>query len=132
MFDETLIDLNLLIDISCLKSSEIRMFEQFHALLISLTYRATDINIEYDRKRVHMKLLFDDDNLNDLMLDGDEIPYYMTANLSFTDLNHFLKLCARDEKSLVLYYPILKAKFLKNHSSPKEYSDTVKAIENNQ
>lgn len=131
-FDETLNDLNLLIDISCINSTELPMFEQFHKLLIALTYKATDVKIEYNRKRVHMKLLFEDENQADLMLDGDEIPYHMTANLSFTDLNSFLKLCAKDEKSLILYYPILKDKFLKNHSSPKEYSEAIKFIENNQ
>lgn len=116
MIEETINDLNMLIDISCLDTTNVKLFEQFHNLLISLAYKATDVEIDYSRKRIHMNVLLEDikgDYLiryDDLMLRG------MSSNLFYSRLKDFLKLSIKDEEYIVNYYKILKFKFLKGHA----------------
>jgi len=106
-------DLKLLIDISCLKGENIRTFELFHKMLIRIYYKAADVTIDYDRKRIYMGVITED-----IYYDLDKLnPQFeptMSVNMTYKNLNTFLKKCIlQDADSLNYYYPTLISRFFK-------------------
>lgn len=105
-------DLKLLIDISCENVEEQICYSEFHSTLIRMAYKATDVKINYHRKRIYMNVLSEDESF-DLV----SINYFaaaMSANLSYSSLDELLKSCFLvGDEVLKHYYPFLVADFNK-------------------
>ncbi len=111
-------DLKLLIDISCMGSANLHRFEKFHRVLVQSAYNATDICIDYDRKRIYMDVKGEDRSGDFLVRFDQFIPTTMSVNLSYEDLSSFLKSCiVEDRKSFKEYMPFLLPRFLKGKAS---------------
>lgn len=110
-------DLKLLVDISCMNNAEISIFEQFHKMIIALTYKATDIEIDHKRKRIHLNIAGEEKKGDYLKQYDDLTTYRMAVNLSFKDFNSFLKNCIGDSENILNQYARLKQSFFKGHIS---------------
>lgn len=117
---ETICDLNMLIDISCLNSDNVKLFKNFHNLLISLAYKATDVEIQYKRKRIYMNVLFEDIKGDYLIKYDDLMLSSMSTNLYYNHLKHFLKSCIKNEKNMIIHYKSLKSKFLEGNAKAEK------------
>ncbi len=110
-------DLKLLVDISCMNKAEMPIFEQFHKMIIALTYEATDIEIDYKRKRIHLNIA-GEEKKGDYLYQYDDLTIYrMSVNLSFKDFSSFLKNCIRDTETILNQYSCLKNSFFKGRIS---------------
>ncbi len=113
-------DLKLLIDISCVEGEDITMFELFHKVLIRISYKAADISIDYERKRVYMNVIAED-KYYDLETLNHPFAPMMSVNLVYEDLNTFLKSCIiEDVDSLNYYYPTLISHFFKRTAGEED------------
>ena len=100
-------DLKSLISKSCRKESKSVNFRTLHQLLLKKHYNASDVSIDYHRKRITLEVVMDDDlyqpgkvNLN--------LPTLRT-NLLFGNLKQFLHSCIdTDRKSLAFYAWLLR------------------------
>lgn len=111
---EIVSDLKLLIDISCMGSANRHRFEKFHVVLVQVAYNATDICIDYDRKRIYMDVKGEDSHGDFLVRFDQLVPTTMSVNLSYVDLSSFLKSCiVEDHKNFEEYLPFLLPRFLK-------------------
>ena len=91
---------------------------EFHKSLIKKYFNASDVIIDYHRRRVKMNLVVDDQAYNPEEVNID-IPV-MPMNLYYLDLTSFLRSCVEeDDKSLAFY-----ARLIKEHKliSSKEMS----------
>ncbi|TMM57966.1 hypothetical protein FEE95_00630 [Maribacter algarum] len=113
-------DLKLLIDISCVEGEDLTMFELFHKMLIRISYKAADISIDYDRKRVYMNVIAED-KYYDLETLNHPFAPMMSVNLVYKDLGTFLKTCIiEDLDSLNYYYPTLISRFFKRTTGEED------------
>lgn len=113
-------DLKLLIDISCVEGEDVTMFELFHQLLILISYKATDISIDYNRKRVYMNVIAEDKYYDLETLNHHFVPT-MSVNLVYKELKTFLKSCIlEDADSLNHYYPTLISRFFKRTAGEED------------
>jgi len=114
-------DLKLLIDISCAESKTQKLFNEFHSMLLRMCYRATNVSINYEAKRVGMQVLTEDE-----FYDGtkeNEFAESMAAEIKYHDINTLLKCCINiDEEVLKYFYPFLKSSFFKRRSKQIEIS----------
>lgn len=113
-------DLIQLIDFSCEDSDQLNLLEVFHKMLIRMSYKAVDVNIDYNIKKVYMNILTEDESYDSVPVNA--FAETMSVNLSYSDLNTFLNSCIlEDSQSLKHYYPFLTACFykttVKNHRS---------------
>ena len=105
-------DLRQLIDFSCEDSKQPNLLELFHKMLIRMSYKAVDVNIDYDRKRIYMNVLAEDESYD--MVPVNAFAPTMRVNLDYTDLNTFLKSCILEDcENLKQYYPFLTSCFYK-------------------
>lgn len=108
-------DISLLIDFSCEDAS----FELFHKMLIRMSYKAVDVNIAYDRKRIYMNVLTEDESY-----DSEPVNAFaekMKVNLGYTDLRTFLKArIVEDNDRLKEYYPFLMSSFSKTSTKTSQ------------
>lgn len=113
-------DLKLLIDISCLKGGDIKTSELFHKMLVGISYKAVDVSIDYDRKRIYMNVITDQ-NYYDLEMLNPYLASEMSVNLTYKDLNLFLKSCIiEDLDSLNYYYSNLISRFFRRKELAKD------------
>lgn len=122
---ETIIkDLMLLIDFSCEDSTQLHLFELFHKMLIRMSYKAVDVDIDYDRKRVYMNVLAEDESYD--LVPVNVFAETMSVNLAYTDFRTFLKSCMlEDGEVLKQYYPFLMASFCKRSSKSLQVFETA-------
>jgi len=96
-----------LISKSCTNQRMIDKFETLHVALLKKHYNATDVSIDYHRKRVEMDIVMDD-----AQYDPQKVNTYIPtlhANLLFNNLKDFLKSCIEmDAKSLGFYAGLLR------------------------
>lgn len=113
-------DLRLLIDFSCEDAS----FELFHKMLIRMSYKAVDVNIAYERKRIYMNVLTEDESY-----DSETVNVFaekMRVNLGYNDLRTFLKSCIiEDNDRLKQYYPFLMSSFYKTNTKITQVFETA-------
>lgn len=103
-------DLKLLIDISCIEEKGVDSFKQFHKMLIRMSYKATDVLIDYESKKVYMKVLTEDESYDSAKINA--FAETISAHLNYKNLNVFLKSCILgDVDRLKFYYPFLIAHF---------------------
>lgn len=121
-------DIKLLIELSCVSLENKELFESFHKMLIAISYEATDVCIDYRRKRIYMNVVAEDrkgDFLNRL---DNSVPTTICLNLTYDNLGSFLKDSIKDKNSFLRqYYPLLKEQFFKGKSLFEELRTLEKA-----
>lgn len=82
--------------------------KNLHVAILKKYYNASDVSIDYHRKRVAMDIIMDDS-----VYDPKKVNTYLPtlhANLLFQNLNDFLKSCLdKDHKSLAFYASLIRA-----------------------
>ncbi|WP_149303850.1 hypothetical protein [Pareuzebyella sediminis] len=81
--------------------------EKLHIALLKKHYNATDVSIDYHRRRVEMDIVMDDTDYDPQKINLC-IPT-LHANLWFRNLHDFLKSCIdKDTKSIAFYALLLR------------------------
>ncbi|MFK7814239.1 MAG: hypothetical protein AB8B59_17205 [Maribacter sp.] len=98
---------------SCPKQKITIDYETLHVAILQNHYNATDVSIDYHRRRVEMELIMDDQNY-----DPKTVNLYIPtlhANFWFRNLRDFLKSCIdNDNRSLAFYASLLRSYTDKN------------------
>lgn len=106
-------EMEILIAQSCPKHKVTIDYETLHIAILQNHYNATDVSIDYHRRRVEMELVMDDHDY-----DPKTVNLYMPtihANLWFKNLRDFLKSCIDyDNRSLAFYAGLLRSYSGKN------------------
>lgn len=101
-------DLESLISLSCKRGKGPGKFRTLHELLVKKHYNATDVAIDYKRKRVIMDVVLSDQYYEPGKLNMN-LPT-LRVNLLFGNLKEFLKSCVdTDNKSLAFYAWMLRS-----------------------
>ncbi len=101
-------ELDSLITHSCKRGKGRGKFRTLHHLLIKKHYNATDVAIDYKRKRVIMDVVLSDLNYEPGKINMN-LPT-LRVNLLFGNLREFLKSCVEtDNKSLAFYAWMLQS-----------------------
>lgn len=102
-----LVEMENLITQSCPKQEVTIDYEALHVAILRNHYNATEVSIDYHRRRVEMDLIMDDQNY-----DPKTVNLYMPtihANFWFRNLRDFLKSCIDyDNRSLAFYASLLR------------------------
>lgn len=103
-----LLEMESLIAESCPKQKVTIDYEALHIAILQNHYNATEVSIDYHRRRVEMDILMDDQNY-----DPKTVNLYMPtihANFWFRNLRDFLKSCIDyDSRSLAFYASLLRS-----------------------
>lgn len=103
-----LMELESLISRSCAKSQMTKNFQSLHRAVIKNHYNATDVSIDYHRKRIAMDIVMNEKDYDPQKINL-KLPTLYT-NLFFNNLCEFLKSCIdRDTRSLAFYAGLLKS-----------------------
>ena len=101
-------ELESLISRSCAKSKMTKNFQSLHRAVIKNHYNATDVSIDYHRKRIAMDIVMNEKDYDPQKINL-KLPTLYT-NLFFTNLCEFLKSCIdSDNRSLAFYAGLLKS-----------------------
>ncbi len=110
-----LIEMENLIVESCMQQENISDYSPIHQSVIQNHYNATDVAIDYHRRRVVLSLVVDDANYDYNKLNTN-IPT-LHVNLRYRNLETFLKSCLdTDTKSLLFYANLLRSNTIKSRS----------------
>mgnify|MGYP003635706061 FL=1 len=101
-------EIESLITRSCPNRNVPQKFKNLHVAILKKYYNASDVSIDYHRKRVAMDIIIDDG-----LYDPKKVNMYIPtlhANLLFKNLNDFLKASLdNDHKSLAFYASLLRS-----------------------
>lgn len=105
-------ELRLFVDLSCSNSEAIPSFKEFHEILISITYDAFDVQLDYAKQRINMSVLSEKID-GRIFSETDSFPKIIPINLYYDDLGQFLKQNLQGDSSnkLIGYYSFLKKTF---------------------
>lgn len=105
--EEISMEIEEMISQSCTDPKMTAKVKNLHIAIIKKYYNATDVNIDYHRKRVALDIVMDD-----TVYDPNKVNLYVPtlhANLLFKNLCDFLKSCIdKDNRSLVFYSSLLR------------------------
>lgn len=103
-----LFEIENLITTSCPKKNISLQFESLHVAILKKYYNASEVSIDYHRRRIEMEII-----MSDTEYDPKTVNLYMHtlhANLWFRNLSDFLKSCIdKDNKSLAFYSSLLSS-----------------------
>lgn len=100
-------DIENIIRTTCSKKSVSSSDQNLHRAILKKYYNASDISIDYQRKRIKMEIIMDDTAYNPKTINS-YLPTLHT-NLWFRNLSDFLVSCIdNDPKSLAYYAGILR------------------------
>ncbi len=91
-------ELTRLIEISCSGNLGFRKFTHFHKALVKIAYNAVDISFDYERRRVHMNIVLDENK--------EEVPK-MPVNLAYRNLGEFLQTNISMNTGTIMQYTFL-------------------------
>lgn len=101
-------EIDKLISASCNQRKLSQKFKRLHVLLIMKYYNATDVTIDYHRKRVVMNIVTDNSVYNPKTI-NQQLPLLRT-NLFYPNLKDFLKSCVeKDGESIAFYAKIIQS-----------------------
>ncbi len=101
-------EMEAVISQSCADQELIPEFRNLHIAILKKHYNATDVSIDYHRKRIEMDVIMDD-GVYDPNVVNLCVPTFRT-NLLFRNLCDFLNSCLdRDHKSLAFYAGLLRS-----------------------
>ncbi len=107
----------MLIEISCISLENKELFEQFHKMLIAISYDATDVCIDHRGKRIYMNIIAEDSKGDFLRRLDNLMPTTACLNLSYEYLSEFLMNSIKDKNAIPQqYYSLLKSQFFKETS----------------
>lgn len=110
-------DLKLLIELSCVTVEKVVLFEQFHKTLIAISYAATDVHINYERKRIYMNVVAEDAKGDFLTRVDNLMQTRISLNLTYDDLGDFLTELVSDKNAIPNeFFPLVKDKFFSGKS----------------
>ncbi len=105
--EEISMEIEDMISQSCTDQKMTAKAKSLHIAIIKKHYNATDVNIDYHRKRVALDIVMDDTDY-----DPNKVNLYVPtlhANLLFKSLCDFLKSCIdKDRRSLAFYTSLLR------------------------
>lgn len=105
--EEISMEIEDMISQSCADKKLTVKTKNLHIAILKKYYNATDVSIDYHRKRVAMDIVMDD-----TVYDPNKVNLYIPtlhANLLFKNLCDFLKSCIdRDNRSLAFYSNLLR------------------------
>jgi len=105
--EEISMEIEDVISQSCTDQKMTAKARNLHIAILKKYYNATDVNIDYHRKRVALDIVMDD-----TAYDPNKVNLYIPtlhANLLFKNLCDFLKSCIdKDNKSLAFYSNLLR------------------------
>lgn len=110
-----------LIDISCNANKSDSWFRLFHLRIIKMAYNATEVSIDYDRKRMYMNVMVNEDYYN-IYSTKTSLPT-IAVNLIYTDLKDFLNTCILEDDNSLAIYPSIMANFLNKKSISKKQKE---------
>lgn len=97
-----------LISRSCPNRKMPKNFENLHVAIVKKHYNATDVSIDYHRKRIAMDIVMDDNDYDPQKVNL-HVPT-LHANLLFQNLRDFLKSCIdKDNRSVAFYAGLLRS-----------------------
>tara|TARA_R110000868_G_scaffold77042_2_gene221054 strand:- start:584 stop:958 length:375 start_codon:yes stop_codon:yes gene_type:complete len=97
-----------LISRSCPNRNVPQKFKNLHVAILKKYYNASDVSIDYHRKRVEMEIILDDNHYNPKRI-NTYLPT-LHANLLFKNLKDFLKASLEsDNKSIAFYASLLRS-----------------------
>ena len=103
-----LFEIENLITISSLKKEVSLQFKNLHIALLKKHYNASEVSIDYHRRRVEMQIIMDDNDYDPKTINS-YLPTLHT-NLWFRNLSDFLKSCIdSDFRSLAFYASLLNS-----------------------
>jgi len=103
-----LMELESLISRSCAKGRMTKNIQSLHKAIVKNHYNATDVSIDYHRKRIAMDIVMNDKDYDPKRINFKLSTFY--ANLLFDNLCEFLKSCIdRDSRSLAFYAGLLNS-----------------------
>lgn len=106
--EKVISEIENLISQSCPNREISQKFKNLHVAILKKYYNASDVSIDYHRKRVAMDIVMDDSVYNPKKV-NTYLPT-LHANLLFKNLNDFLKSCLdKDHKSLAFYASLLRS-----------------------
>ncbi|MDC6350348.1 hypothetical protein PP178_02200 [Zeaxanthinibacter sp. PT1] len=97
-----LTEIKVLIDRSCQRGNKTERDRELHQVLIKKHYNATDVKIDYHRKRVSMDIVMDDTTYNPKKVNV-KLPL-LHANLLFQNLREFLNSCLESDRNSLSFY----------------------------
>ena len=104
---EISMEIEEMISQSCTDQKMTARARNLHIAILKKYYNATEVNIDYHRKRVALDIVMDD-----TVYDPNKVNVYIPtlhANLLFKNLCDFLKSCIdRDNRSLAFYSTLLR------------------------
>jgi len=101
-------ELESLISRSCAKSKMTKNFQNLHKAIVKNHYNATDVSIDYHRKRIAMDIVMNEKDYDPKKINL-RLPTLYT-NLFFNNLCEFLKSCIdKDNRSLAFYAWLLNS-----------------------
>ena len=101
-------EIEMLIAQSCDPQQLNKRFRQFHQLILKKYYNATDVSVDYHRKRVKMEIVLNDEAYKPETVNTD-LPTF-PANIFFNNLCEFLRSrLLDDQKSLAFYAGLLRS-----------------------
>lgn len=105
--ERVLFELEKLISQSCKNPAASKKYQQLHIVLLKKYYNATNVTIDYHRRRIQMEVIQDDS-----VYDPKQVNTYLPTiytNLLFKNLRNFLTTCIdQDNKSVGFYSQLLK------------------------
>ncbi|MGB5818468.1 MAG: hypothetical protein WBG90_03215 [Saonia sp.] len=103
-----LMEIENLISRSCPNRKMPKNFENLHVAIVKKHYNATDVSIDYHRKRIAMDIVMDDNDYDPQKVNL-HVPT-LHANLLFQNLRDFLKSCIdKDNRSVAFYAGLLRS-----------------------
>ncbi|MGB5428323.1 hypothetical protein [Eudoraea sp.] len=103
-----LMELESLISRSCAKSKMTKNFQNLHKAIVKNHYNATDVSIDYHRKRIAMDIVMNEKDYDPKKINLGLPTLY--TNLFFNNLCEFLKSCIdKDNRSLAFYAWLLNS-----------------------
>ena len=101
-------EFEVLISRSCPNRTVPQKFKSLHVAILKKYYNASDVTIDYHRKRVEMEIVLDDSAYNPKRI-NTYLPT-LHANLLFQNLKDFLKASLeKDNKSIAFYASLLRS-----------------------
>lgn len=104
-------ELHGLISQSCSNEAASGTFRKLHELIVKKYYNATDVVIDYHRKRVQIDVVLDEAAYDPTKV-NTHIPTFR-ANLLFKNIGEFLSSCIETDRNSLAFYAWLLRTFSK-------------------
>ena len=110
-------DFDVLIESSCSTMENAKFFEQFHQMIIAISYDATDIYIDYREREIEMNVAAAYSKGDFLIRWDSSVPAAECLKLSYENLADFLKEALKKKREIAFAHSsLLKTHFFSGKS----------------